>query len=72
MTTLKDVISARLAMQRTADELRSYVAPGKFYFTRNDFDELVAKQKQAIEEYAHAQTSRCLNKQLSQNAQRNS
>jgi hypothetical protein len=58
MTTLKDLISARLAVQRIADELRSYAAPGKFYFTRNGFDGLAAKQRQAIEEYAYARTER--------------
>jgi len=57
MAALKDVIAARLAMQKTADELRSFVAPGKFYFTRDGFDELVAKQEQAIEEYRRARSS---------------
>ena len=56
MTTLREVISARLAMKRTADELRLHAAPGKFYFTRSGIDELVAKHKQATEEYALVRT----------------
>jgi len=56
MTTLKEVISARLAVRRTADELRSYAAPGKFYSTRSGIDELVTKHKQAIEQYALVRT----------------
>jgi hypothetical protein len=56
MTTLREVISARLAVRRTADELRSYAAPGKFYFTRSGIDELVTKHKQAIEQYALVRT----------------
>lgn len=58
MRTLRDVISARLAVQRTGHELRSYTAPGKFYFTRDWFDELLAKHRQALEEYAYAQAER--------------
>jgi hypothetical protein len=56
MTTLREVISARLAVKRTADELRLYSAPGKFYPTTSGFDELVTKHKEATEEYALART----------------
>jgi hypothetical protein len=56
MATQQDVVSAWRVEEKVSDELRNYVVPGAFYSNREQFDALVAKLKEANDEYVHVLT----------------